>query len=74
MFRKTATVIGALLLLGSVGCQTQLDRVWTYGEFEDHAMKLDSEVAEFHSDVKESPGPKYIKFLAEYSTDSEKTA
>ncbi len=54
MFRKTATVIGALLLLGSVGCQTQLDRVWTYGEFEDHAMKLDSEVAEFHSDVKEN--------------------
>ncbi len=54
MFRKTATVIGALLLLGSVGCQTRLDRVWSFSEIEDHAVKLDSEFAEFHSDVKEN--------------------
>ena len=52
MFKKVAAVAGALLLLTSAGCKTQLDKSWNHGEVRGHAERFDSELAELHSDIK----------------------
>ena len=50
MLRRLCTAACAVLLIGSVGCRTQLDKVWTLGEFRDHAAKIDSEFDQRHTD------------------------
>ena len=54
MLRRLFTAACAVLLIGSVGCRTQVDKVWTFGEFQDHAEKIDSEFDQLHTDIKDN--------------------
>jgi hypothetical protein len=56
MVHRFACLAGVVVLasVASLGCRTQLDRVWTFGEFRDHAEKIDSEFDQFHKDLKDN--------------------
>ena len=44
MLRRLFTATCAVLLLSGVGCRTQLDKIWTFGELQDHAEKIDFQI------------------------------
>ncbi|HLU47063.1 MAG TPA: hypothetical protein VK116_03230 [Planctomycetota bacterium] len=63
MSRRILTVLVGALSLTMVGCQKLLPKAGTYSEIKEHAMRIDWELGQLHTDIKDivfgiEPAPK----------------
>jgi hypothetical protein len=56
MVRRVFSLLCVAVLFTCVGCRTrtQLDKIWTFGEFREHAEQVDSEFDQLHKDIKDN--------------------
>ena len=53
MVRRALVLVGAVLLLSPLGCQSQLPKAWSFSEIRSHAERLDTEFGWFHANIKD---------------------